>query len=413
MKIGIVGGGITGLSLAYYLRKNRDNEITIFDKHVGGLLGTYRIGSYNIERYYHHFFMVDKYLINLINELGFGGKVVKNVSRIGFFVNKKTYSFTTPLDLLKFKPLSIADRLRFGFLVIYFKLLKDYSRLVNISARDYLIKHTSRAIYETIWRPLLRIKFGEYADEISAAFIYGRVHPRARSRQSGREVISYLIGSTKVLVDALVDRLKSRNVKFINKDVRAIKEGIVVAGKNYKFDKIIATVPTEIFLKLTGIKYNIKYQAVVCMLLRMRRPLSNIYWMNINDGRIPFGGVIEHTNFISKKYYDNENLAYIFNYTKSDSKIYKMSDKRLFNFYMNGLKLMFPFFKESDVINYYVSRNKYATPVYKTGYKKPSFETKIRNIYMVNTSQIFPDDRNMNNSIKLAKRFVEHFYSKV
>jgi len=411
MRIAIIGGGITGLSLAYYLGK--EHEITIFDKHIGGLLDAYKINNYFIERYYHHFFTIDSHLIKLIYELGLEKRILWNASRVGFFVNEKIHRFTTPFDLLAFKPLPFADRLRLGKLVLYFKMLRNYNRLVNVSAKNFLLRSVGKNVYNTIWGPLLRVKFGEYADEISAAFVYGRIHPRSQSRRFGKEVVGYLIGSTKVLVDVLVNELRDRGIKFIDKEVKRIGENSVTADKIYKFDKIISTVPTEMFSRLTGIKYNIKYRGVVCMLLRMKKPLSNTYWMNINDKRIPFGGVIEHTNLVPDTYCNNENLAYVFNYTKSNSKIYKMKDDKLFELYAKGLKLMFPRFDKSDVIGYHVSRNKYATPVYNVGYLKPGFETRLRGVYMVNTSQIFPDDRNMNNSIKLAKRFINYFYSKI
>ena len=70
LNIGIIGGGITGLTLGYYFSKNGHNP-TIFEKKSdsGGLIGTFETCSAHLEKYYHHIFTSDKHTIELIEEL--------------------------------------------------------------------------------------------------------------------------------------------------------------------------------------------------------------------------------------------------------------------------------------------------------------------------------------------------------
>ena len=60
----VVGGGITGLSIAYILSKS-SNDVTLLEagSKFGGLLNTFEVGNNKLEFYYHHFFTHGKRLI--------------------------------------------------------------------------------------------------------------------------------------------------------------------------------------------------------------------------------------------------------------------------------------------------------------------------------------------------------------
>ncbi len=59
MKIGIIGGGLTGLVAASRLAQ--EHEVDLFEKmpYLGGCLSSYHIKDYWIERFYHHCFSGD------------------------------------------------------------------------------------------------------------------------------------------------------------------------------------------------------------------------------------------------------------------------------------------------------------------------------------------------------------------
>ncbi|MFA6073344.1 MAG: NAD(P)/FAD-dependent oxidoreductase [Candidatus Woesearchaeota archaeon] len=419
MKIGIIGGGIAGLSAGYYLSK-KGHTITIFEPELGGLARAE--GTPPLEPYYHHFFLSDKDLINLLHELKLENKIFKKQTPMGFYVNKKLYSFNSPIDLLKFKPLNIIDRLKLGIMMIYFQKKKDCKNLDTISVKNWMKKIHGEKIYKTVWKPLLIAKFTKNAENIPASWLWGRINPRSKSRERLKEYLYYPQGSFNILSNALMKNIekkrgiiiKQKVTKIIVKNKNAIK--LETANNSYSFDKYIITIPNPVFSKLVKLptQYrknleNIEYQEVICMTLYLKNNLTKFYWININDKKIPFSGLIEHTNFIDKKYYKNKNIIYLFNYVHHEHSYLKKSDEEILKLYISGLKHMFPGFKESSILHYKVNRAKYATPIYDMNYlkKKPAFITPIKNIFLLNTSQIYPEDRNTSHGIMYAKKLVE------
>ena len=58
--------------------------------------------------------------------------------------------------------------------------------------------------YRVIWEPLMRFKFAEHADEISAAWIWARMVRLSRSRTSPwREELGYVEGGSQIVLEAL------------------------------------------------------------------------------------------------------------------------------------------------------------------------------------------------------------------
>ncbi|MGB9883694.1 MAG: FAD-dependent oxidoreductase, partial [Microgenomates group bacterium] len=74
MKIAILGGGVTGLTAAYYLSK-QDHQITIFEKNAnfGGLASGFKEKNWqwSLERAYHHIFSNDNDILEFSKEIGF------------------------------------------------------------------------------------------------------------------------------------------------------------------------------------------------------------------------------------------------------------------------------------------------------------------------------------------------------
>ncbi len=418
MKIAVVGGGMTGLISAYFLSK-RGMKVYLFEKkELGGLAGTFKINDTCLEKYYHHFFKNDKELIKLFKELGLMDKIYFRKVNVGFYYRNKLHNFSTPIDLLTFKPLNFTDRIKTGLVMIYFQKTKNWKRFEKHLMHEWIIKRFGRKAFQVMWLPLMIAKFGDKYKEIPLSWFWGRVHPRANSRGFSKEELGYIKGSYKTLTDALQKEIKNMGATIIKKEVKKIKDTQIEAEKKYKFDKILVTTPLPVFMKITKLpeEYKemlekIKYQSIICMTMKLKKSLSRFYWLNVSDPEIIFGGVIEHTNFSKENY--GANIIYLFNYAQRNSKIYNMSKKELFRLYTKSLKKIFKNFDEKDVISYEVFRDEHATPIYTKGYLQimPLHLTPIKNLYLANTSQIYPEDRNINNSIKIVKRAVEAMLS--
>ena len=81
----------------------------------------------------------------------------------------------------------------------------------------------------------------------------------------------------------------------------------------------------------------IKYQAVICATLGLKKNLSKYYWVNISSDDIPFHGVIEHTNFILSKNYHNNKIAIVNIFFLSEDSIITVNLKGLLDIKANAL----------------------------------------------------------------------------
>lgn len=424
MNIAIVGGGFTGLAAAYSLSK-AGHEVTVFEKSndTGGLASSFSINGHYLEKYYHHFFSSDATLIGLSRELGIDGLIEFTETKMGVFYEGRIHGFSTPLDILRFGPFGLVDKMRFSISMLRMKRISDWKSIEGMNVREWTVKNAGEKSYDVIWRPLLRSKFGERMDDTSAAWLWGRIKSRADSRGPAmlKERLGYFRGGFKVLLDTLESHIERRGGKIVKGC--AVRRITVKSGKatslqtedgTFKFDKIISTLPFPSLLEVapglpreyTSTIRKIPYQGVVCMVLETRGKTGGYYWLNICDYGIPFGVCVEHTNFIGKERYGGSGVIYLTSYADPSGGLYRMSDEDLRKAFLKGFGTIFPQFSENNVKRCFIFRDPYATPVYTTNYSStmPSIKTPVKGLFVANTSQIYPEDRNVNSSIKLGIR---------
>jgi protoporphyrinogen oxidase len=149
------------------------------------------------------------------------------------------------------------------------------------------------------------------------------------------------------------------------------------------------------------------------MVLTMKHSLSPIYWMNIGDRSMPFLAVIEHTNFVGPENYGGEHILYISNYLSQDHPYLSMSEDELWALYEPALKKINPAFSRDWITQRWLFAAPFAQPIIKTGYSadKPDHRTPVQGLYLETMTQIYPEDRGQNYSIKMgddvAKMVVE------
>jgi protoporphyrinogen oxidase len=115
VRVGIIGGGAAGLAAAYELtRQGHCAEVFERAPFLGGQASTFPVGGGQLEKGYHHLFLSDTAMVELIHELGLGYKLAWLESRVGLFYTGKIWNFSTPMDLLRFTPLSFPQRVRVG-----------------------------------------------------------------------------------------------------------------------------------------------------------------------------------------------------------------------------------------------------------------------------------------------------------
>ena len=419
MKIAIIGAGITGLSSAYELGK-KGHEVVIFERsqYPGGLGSYIKVKDNYIERFYHHFFVSHTYIKKLAKELGIEDKLKFYKAKTGIYSGGKIYPFNSPIDLLKFSPLSFIDKLRCGIMLAFLKLLPfPLQALDEMSAQKWIKRYGGNKVYEKIWGPLLEGKFSKFANKISALWLWGRI--RGRSLRLG-----YFDGSVKILFDKLIGEIKKRKsvIKLGSEitEIKTNKDGVLIKEKNaeYKFDKAIITTVSPIAnllikeglsRKFRSYLNSIDHLGAICLILELKHPIQSQYWLNICDKKSPVLVMVEHTNMLDKKHYGGRSIVYLANYLHRDDKRFKISDVEVLKQYTNVLKRFNKNYNNSWIIKSYISRILRAQTIFRTGALKrlPRIKLPSPNIYMVNIDQMYPFDRDLNQGIELGKKVVD------
>ncbi len=432
MRVGIIGGGAAGLAAAYELTK-QGHYAEVFEAapFLGGQASTFPVGGGQLERGYHHLFVSDVDIIELIEELGLGPKLAWLESKVGLFHGGKIWNFSTPMDLLRFKPLSLAQRLRLGFWTFILQKTTNWKKFENITAQDWIVRRMGRAAYEVIWEPLLRGKFGDYYDQVSMTWLWGKIYLRVASRGKGlqKERLGYPMGSFGEVFDTLGQRITEQGGDIhLSSLVRrvVVEEGaatgleVALSGDDSavkQYDAVIATTPSYVFTRLApslpdhyrAKLEEVSYLSAVLVVLVLDRPLSSRYWMNIADNDLPFVGLIEHTNMIDKSLYGGRHVVYISNYPSRESELYRKSADELFEEFVPHLKKINPDFDPSWVVEYHHHKVDGAQPIIGVNYGEriPDHRTPIKDLYLANTTQIYPEDRGTNYSVRMGRRVAQ------
>ena len=428
-RIGIIGGGVTGLTAAYRLLQ-RGCRVHLFEAgpSLGGLVRTFEVAGEPIECFYHHLLSTGTAALRLIDELGLGDRLTWRPSRVGVFYNGRIYPFVTPLDLLRFTPVSVIDRLRLGLMGLYLRRQRDGSRYEGVSAAEWVRRFAGQRNLDVVWAPLLRGKFGDAGDELVMTWLWNKVHLRFSSRSGlrQREVLGYLLGSFGAWIDAIVQRIRALGgqIQTGSPVQRIVADGGRVAldlsdgqGQQMYFDAVIATVANKVFKRIApplpdsyAAKLEaVPYQDALCLLLALKHPLSGMYWLNINDRSIPFLAVVEHTNFIEPQRYGGRHLVYFSSYLGKESPLLRMSVEEICDLYLPHIKRINPAFDESWIDGRWLFHGPDAQPVFTVdaGSRIPDHRTPVGGLYLANMSQIYPQDRGQNYSILLGEHVAE------
>lgn len=423
-RIVVVGGGFCGLAAAYELTQ-AGRRVTLLeaDDAVGGLAGSFEVGGQQLERFYHHWFTSDQHVMEMIDELGTTDRIVRRPSATSTYIGNRFFKLTSPLDLLKFTPLPLVDRLRLGLMTLRVRRIRDWRELEERSAAEWLRSLGGDRSYEVLWEPLLRGKFGDAADDVAAVWMWNKLKLRGSSRSSsGREELAYYRGG----FTALAEQIRTAIVQGGN-EVRTaspatsleVEDGRVVGVQTHEemipADAVILTPALPIAAELlrphvsseyvSGLE-SIRYLANICTVVALDRSLSDTYWLNVNDPGFPFVAVIEHTNFEPAASYSGQHIVYLSRYLSESDPLWGMSGTDVASDALAHLGRMFPDFDDSWLLGTHVWRAQYAQPIVDSGYRRrlPASQTPIHGVRIATMAQIYPEDRGTNYAIREGRR---------
>jgi protoporphyrinogen oxidase len=419
-RIVVIGGGFCGLAAAFYLARAGE-AVTLLegDAEVGGLAGSFDVGGRRLEKFYHHWFTSDRHVMQLLGDLGCEDQMVTRPTRTGVYVGNAFFKLSSPLDLIRFQPLSLIDRLRLGLLVLRARRVRDWQTLEHRSAIDWLIELGGSRVYEVVWKPLLRGKFGEFAEDVAAVWFWNKLKLRGGSRgRGGREELAYYRGGFQALANEVVTAIEKLGGKVVTSQsvthllvAQDRISGVRTLTEKVDADVVIATPALPIIADLlsecalpsyVAQLRRIRYLANACVVLELDRSLSDTYWLNVNDPSFPFVGVIEHTNFEPSSSYAGKHIVYLSKYLPESDPLFSMSDADWVKFSIGHLRRMFPAFEDGWLLNAHVWRARFSQPIVERGYCDliPDTITPISGLYLATMAQVYPEDRGTNYAIR-------------
>lgn len=419
MKIGIIGAGFTGLAAAYELQK-KGHTVTVFerDQDPGGLAIGYKEKAWDwtLEKHYHHWFTNDHFVLNLAKEINH--HIIIKRPKTSVFIKGKSYQLDSPQAILTFSQLPLVDRLRMSLVLGFLRFNPFWKPLEKINAIRFLSMTMGKKAFSLLWEPQLRNKMGKYAEEISLVWFWTRINKRTSS-------LAYPEGGFLTFAQHLAEEIKQQKgtfyfqseiIELIDSDKTTVKTKNKYGKEEiFEFDRVIVTLPSFLFLKITPQlpdEYRnklIKLRGLGAsnMVLRLSQPFltDGTYWLSICEKNSPVMVVVQHTNLIDKKHFNNEHLLYVGNYLEPTSPEFTMTKEELLKHYDSTLVKINPDYKNA-LINYEVFRAPFAQPIVPTNYSHliPAFTTPLDHVYLANIEQVYPWDRGTNYAVELGQK---------
>ena len=425
--VAVVGAGPMGLAAAYELAK-RGVQVTVFerDDRIGGMSAHVDFDGTRLERYYHFVCAPDECTFAYLKEFGLEDRLRWRDTHMGFFYDGRLYDWGHPLGLLKFPALSLLEKVRYGLHVLRAKSITDWRPYDAMPATDWLRRWLGPHAFAVLWRPLFHYKFYELADSLSAAWLGTRIKRVALSRRNLlQERLGYIEGGSELLLGQVAERLKTLGGTIeLKTGVEAILSvpvgdqrrivGVRVGGAERRFDAVVSTIPLPYLVPLIpdlpadekARIAAIRNVGVVCVLLKLKRPFSRNFWMNINDRRIEIPGLIEYTNLNPL---DGSTILYAPFYMPQTHPKYRRDAQAFIDETIAALKTIRPDFSADDVIASTASRYDYAQTVCTPGFfeRLPPMQSAIRGLFLADTSHYYPEDRSISESLRLGTRLAE------
>ncbi|MDC3123546.1 NAD(P)/FAD-dependent oxidoreductase [Gammaproteobacteria bacterium] len=417
-KIAVIGAGPMGLGVAFEL-VNLGYKPVIYeaDDRIGGMTATFDFDGLLIERFYHFHCTSDTDFFDIAKRLEIYDKILWRETKMGYWFNEKLQPWGNPLALLKFSGISLIEKIRYGLFAFYCTKIRNWQRLDKKNATTWIKAWVGKSTYEKLWKKLFHLKFYELAEELSAPWIWSRIRRIGNSRYSiFKEKLGHLKGGSSTLLNALHKDLTLRgaDIKLSCAVERVVVEngtvaGLKIGGKLELFDTVISTVPLPYIPSLIPDlptpdleRYRaLKNVAVVCVIFRLAKPISENFWVNVNDDRMDIPGFVEYSNLNP----ETGNIVYIPFYMPASNRKFKESDELFVSKCKSYLSHINSDLTEKDFLAVKVSRYRWAQPVCGPQFldSLPSPQTAIANLWVADTSHYYPEDRGISESLGFGR----------
>lgn len=418
-KIAVIGAGAMGLACAYdLLKKGYYVDIYESQDRIGGMSSSFEFDGMNIEKFYHFVCGPDYPLFGLMKELNIFNQLKWTETKMGFYYQGELYKWGNPLYLLGFPKASMVSKLRYGLHLFLASKRTSWEDLDTKNAIEWIKNAVGEEAYRIFWQPLFELKFYEYADNISAAWIWTRIKRVALSRKNlFVERMGYIQGGSDTLFNALAGQIRSMQGNILlNSPVQRVSirenkiDGIEADGKMIYYDDVISTIPLPYISSIMPDLPNALKQkfdsakniGVVCVIMKLDRSLTDNFWLNVNDASIAIPGMIEYSNLNPLK----EHILYVPFYLDTKNPKYSLDDDCFINEVKKYLPQINSSINEKSIMAAKVHRYQYAQPVCPPRYLStlPNVSTGINGLFIADTSYYYPEDRSISESIRIGRQ---------
>lgn len=423
--IAVLGGGISGLVSALRLLQN-GQRVTLFEAspELGGLGGTFSHDGHVMEQFYHVMINTDTHLLGLLEELQMTGQIRWQDVGMGFHYGNQCFPFNTPMDLLRFQPLTILERLRTAAGAAYIaKGVRNPESLHHIPVSQWLTKIFGKNVFEKLWRPLLTAKFGEHYGKVPAYWFWSRM---TREKSGAKEVKGYVRGGYREIAEQLRRQIENLGgVILLNSPVHSLIETpwdvqVTCGTVNTSFDAVVSTLPMPLLHKIARGKLasnipneDLLYMGVVNAVVMLKEQLQPYYWNAIVKPDFAFQGLVETTRVVPAEQTGGRHLVYLLNYCHKDSDTYLRNSADWQAQALKALHELYPGFSADSIEEIKVFKAPYVEPVWPMGYmeKKPQARIPGTKVYLATTAQAYPNVNAWNTMVGIANQTAEFLLS--
>jgi protoporphyrinogen oxidase len=421
-RIAVLGAGPMGLAVAYQLARDGHHPVLFeADDRVGGMTATFDFGGLTIERFYHFHCISDRAFLDMLTELDIADKMHWVETKMGYWYQGSLQAWGNPIALLRFKGLGFIAKFRYGLHAFLCTKRNDWLPLDKLEAKGWIKRWVGAEAYEVLWRRLFDYKFYDQAEQLSAAWIWSRIRRIGRSRYSlFREKLGYLEGGSDTLLQAMKEailahggeiRLKTPVSKVVIE--AGVVQGVLVAEKMEVFNKVVSTIPLpfvprifpdlpKAILEMFSLVKNI---AVVCVIAKLRKSVTENFWLNTNDKEMDIPGLVEYSNLRPM----DQHVVYVPFYMPYEHPKFKEPDAIFLDKVKRYLMKINPTLHDEDFVEMRASRYRYAQPICGPNHlgTLPPVALPIKGLWVADTSYYYPEDRGISESIAFGRNMAK------
>ncbi|MDR0646088.1 MAG: FAD-dependent oxidoreductase [Elusimicrobiota bacterium] len=304
-KIVIIGGGISGLSLAYHLESMKAQDYVLLEAHdkAGGLCGSYNINGFTFDYGGHLLHLSSKYALKLIQKL-LNKNVAIHKRKAFVYIYGKELPFPFQNNLYGLDDNIISECVKTALTAYKDKSTQNITLFKNWAAALYgegICKHFMFPYNQKLWQTDLNEMTcawcGEFIPKTTLEDIIKGAYSR-RKKDFGYNAHFFYpkTGGCGALCEQLLK--KTRNIKY-NCEVTEInlkEKTVKINGADIFYDSLVSTMPLKNLGKITtGLTASIKkdfkdlkHNSVYALNIGVSAKTKDAHWYYFPEEKYPF-----------------------------------------------------------------------------------------------------------------------------